>query len=585
MALYQVWQTPDRDSPDTVEWHDASSLATQLGVILRMDGARGTDDADVQRITGEPLLRARRWHKIYERMGLVYQDAAANTALTDTGRYLLTLNSMLRTSNRREVAAAVIPTLSKFQLKNPADESWENHYPDDADLHPYWAIWKALAELEHRLHWDELNRELMRVLRHRDLEDAIARIKAAREAVDYNPTTGGSGNAPLRARAHTLEAVAEGRDVDGQLRDQRMTPWFRRAGFGKLLFVSPGEQGTRDGYWRTAPDMIDLINEVARFIPVYRAFSDGPSWSTYYGSMSPWPAPVVQSAAPGGQALEVLRVLLARQNVIAYGPPGTGKTTVALELAQQWEAQNGASSVYRTTFHPNFTYEDFVQGFRPKPEGGFSLQDGVFLKACEGARAMRPPQRVLLLIDEINRGDTARIFGEVLTYIEPDKRSITFSLSQDPLRDFSVPANLYVLGTMNTADRSISLLDLAFRRRFAFISFQPTTALFQSDRFFSSIGGIDLATLLNRINRRLVDNGIDTERQLGQGVLLIPAETSDALLAFRDRVSFELIPTVAEYCYPNLSKTRTILGSLVNPNGTPATLDADEFIAAVMGIT
>lgn len=582
--LYSVWQAPDRDSVDAVDFHNAAELAPQLQALVKMDGGRGTNDDDVQRVTGVTLTRARRWHKIYERMGLLYQDQIGNTALTGLGKYIASLNDTLHQNNRRVLASTVIPVLARYQLKNPEDETAQAHYPDDADIHPYWAIWKAISLLDHRLHWDELNRELMHVLRHDELAEAIERIREARLAPGYNPLTAGSEGSPLRARSYDQTDAPDGRDADGQIRDQKMTPWFRRAAFGKLLLLSPAETAVRDGYWRTAPDMRDLIDEAVRARPQFELFTSTDAWFNYYGSLR-GDAPIAPASSDPTEQVELLRILLSHHNAVAYGPPGTGKTTAALHLSDDWERTNGPGTVFRTTFHPNFTYEDFVQGYRPRDSGGFELRNGIFLEASIKAATLGDAAKILLLIDEINRGDTARIFGELLTYIEPDKRGIAFSLALDPLRTTSVPENLYILGTMNTADRSVSLLDLAFRRRFAFVPFPPSIDAFNDPRFMSMISGVHLPTLLQRLNSRLLQSGIDPERQIGQGVLLIRSNVSDPLASLKDRFRFELVPAIAEYCYPNKNRVHSILGDLVDHFGQPAELDDQAFISAVQGIT
>ncbi len=147
---------------------------------------------------------------------------------------------------------------------------------------------------------------------------------------------------------------------------------------------------------------------------------------------------------------EVERLLADRGNVVLYGPPGTGKTRCAFALAERWRYTHGPDTVFRVTFHPSYGYEDFVQGFRPAPDdpGRFSLQDGVLLRAAAAAERLGARRRqdvpesvpqVLLLVDEINRGDTARVFGELITFIEPDKRGVRFRLAQSPDRTVTIP--------------------------------------------------------------------------------------------------------------------------------------------------
>ena len=175
--------------------------------------------------------------------------------------------------------------------------------------------------------------------------------------------------------------------------------------------------------------------------------------------------------------LENIEALLTdKKQVIFQGPPGTGKTYVARELANHL-----AGSEERVTlvqFHPPYAYEDFVRGFRPKEvkdgQPGFELKDGPLLQAAERARQDEERDvKHFLIIDEINRGNLAKVFGELYFLLEYRDEAITLQYQRDGEKKFSLPSNLYIIGTMNTADRSIALVDLALRRRFYFVEFHP----------------------------------------------------------------------------------------------------------------
>ena len=167
---------------------------------------------------------------------------------------------------------------------------------------------------------------------------------------------------------------------------------------------------------------------------------------------------------------EIELLLEEKKQVIFQGPPGTGKTFVAQKLAAAL-----ASSKDRVTlvqFHPSYAYEDFVQGYRPALKGGqatFKLRKGPLLRAAERAEN-EPDARHFLIIDEINRGNIAKVFGELYFLLEYRDRAMNLQYSEEA---FSLPDNLYIIGTMNTADRSIALVDLALRRRFYFVEFHP----------------------------------------------------------------------------------------------------------------
>lgn len=174
----------------------------------------------------------------------------------------------------------------------------------------------------------------------------------------------------------------------------------------------------------------------------------------------------------------LLERLRSKKNLILQGPPGTGKTWLAKRLAFALIGQKDDSKVRAVQFHPNLSYEDFVRGWRPTGKGRLSLADGVFMEAIKAA-SKEPSSKVVMVIEEINRGNPAQIFGELLTLLEAGKRTPNEALElcypdADGLRrPVHVPENLYVIGTMNIADRSLALVDLALRRRFAFVGLEP----------------------------------------------------------------------------------------------------------------
>ena len=175
------------------------------------------------------------------------------------------------------------------------------------------------------------------------------------------------------------------------------------------------------------------------------------------------------------EAAELLEVLNRKKNIILQGPPGTGKTFIARRLAYASMGEKDKGRVETVQFHQSYSYEDFIQGYRPVSGGQFDRKDGVFLRFCERARKM-PEKAFFFVIDEINRGNLSKIFGELMMLIEADKRGdghrvqLTYSNQGE---HFSIPSNVHIIGTMNTADRSLAMVDYALRRRFAFFEMPP----------------------------------------------------------------------------------------------------------------
>ena len=316
------WQAPDRDSIKTLDTVDVK-LGKQTRLLLQMEGAKGTVDTEVIARTGEELKRARRPHKLLERMGVLYLDGEGNTRLTDLGRSLREVPETV--DLRRRVAEAAIPVLAKYQLKNPVDDPDDN-YPKTTNIHPYWAIWKAAASLDWRLHWDELNRELFWALRHEELGEAIERIRQARQQNGYDPTAGMG----LRDRAYDQKDAPEGKTPDGQVRDQKTTPWFRKAGFGGLLLEEPGHAGS--GYWQVPEDLRPLLQTAVQKSPPYYEFDDIQDWYKYFGSYEAW------AKAPTDISPERLKACADAFSSALKGPALTTVFVTSESLAALWRA-------------------------------------------------------------------------------------------------------------------------------------------------------------------------------------------------------------------------------------------------------
>lgn len=284
------------------------------------------------------------------------------------------------------------------------------------------------------------------------------------------------------------------------------------------------------------------------------------------------------SGLPG----RIQSVLDRKGQVILYGPPGTGKTYWAEIAARELAARrsfhkefaaleekekafilgddNFNGLVRMCTFHPNYGYEDFIEGYKAEKENDqlvFVLKDGIFKRLCRDAAAWTEHQ-FYLIIDEINRGDIPRIFGELLTVLELNKRKKPILLPFSGDR-FSLPDNIRILGTMNTADRSIALLDTALRRRFGFIEVMPDAAVLED----KVIEGIPLGQWLDSLNRRICEYvGRDARNlQIGHSYLLEGEKPLADFNRFARVVHDDIIPLLEEYCYEDYESLEKILGN------------------------
>ena len=431
--------------------------------------------------------------------------------------------------------------------------------------------WPKVGDLSGIQHNQESKRQISRRLMERyDLSASVASRKAgeilnfAAVMTDGEPVLAARGerilglgriSGPYRFDPETHEDPPHQRNVEWMSTDE---------------FRLPAREGLRTTVYSLRKPFDNLID-------VERRLLDAPSSSE---RKTRRPGRIARlDGVPG----RVQSILERQGQVILYGPPGTGKTYWArragLDLAglgafgerfggldaagrAKVEGSGAQRGLFRMcTFHPAYGYEDFIEGYRPTVgrDGAlvFRLTDGIFKQICSDAEDERELQ-FYLLIDEINRGDIPRIFGELLTLLERDKRGARVYLPVSGDR-FSVPGNVQIIGTMNTADRSIALLDTALRRRFGFVELMPEPTLLENAVVANSIplGGW-LAALNDRIREHI---GRDARNlQVGHSYLMRGEQPITDFGEFVRVLSEDILPLLQEYCYEDYAALAGILG-------------------------
>lgn len=259
------------------------------------------------------------------------------------------------------------------------------------------------------------------------------------------------------------------------------------------------------------------------------------------------------------------KLLTAKKNIILQGAPGTGKTFAATRLAYAMMGQKDESRVEIVQFHQNYSYEDFIMGYKPEKDGGFILQKGVFYKFCRMARSA-PEKSFFFIIDEINRGNLSKIFGELLMLIENsyrnDKHAVKLAYSDEK---FYVPDNLYIIGMMNTADRSLAMIDYALRRRFAFFKMKPgfDTAGFMT--YQKEIGNAKFDKVIEAV--KSLNDTILKDDSLGEGFCIGHSyfcnQESFDYDWLRNVVLYDIMPMLEEYWFDNKETRNNEIDKLI----------------------
>ena len=491
-------------------------------------------------------------------------------------------------------------------------DTGKTHWPIMRDNGGVAVGWPELGDLswltESKEDWERLKNELLE-----KCPNSPQAVGNARAQVGAFVATIAEGDVVLAASGQTVLGVGrvtgeyEYRpDLDDRFPHRRPVEW-----------VSLGE-------WQL-PDPKDGLRSICR--PLGKK-SDENLLAIEHVLRTATPPDVIRKGSPevAGRPLrlvplqERIKSALTRKGQAAlYGPPGTGKTYWAVRTARDLAAEKAfgrrfddlddgqqdevagrgaaAGLVRQCCFHPGYGYEDFLEGYRPVANGAtgdeaggaltFVLRDGLFKTLCRDASA-DPGRHYLLVIDELNRGDVPRIFGELIAALEVDKRGepIRLAVSGEP---FSVPKNVFLIGTMNTADRSVALLDAALRRRFGFLEMMPDPGVLGD----AAVAGVPLGPWLAALNGKVRAHvGRDARNlQVGHSYLMSRGVPLKDVAALRRVVRDDILPLLQEYCYEDYAALAKILGTAFIDaegervkNGVFDPAARDEFVNALLAV-
>lgn len=471
-----TWPTSNHESPDVDLKIPDVTAPHYLWSILRADGRtfRAGNYATVRANVAEALQlfgqgdtggqrpnpdvseqRLRTWKKAFEDMGILTVDDDRVRA-TRFGKAIIDgwsrVDDALKGANSR-IALLGAEVANRIRLATPGRRAAS--IPEDADLLPIRAIWRAFRSLDDKLHWQDVNRVLGTIHYESEVAGAIETIRSFRR---------NHSDIYLSDRLDELGSAPLSEDP------RHITPWLNRASIGGLLF--PSEADAKG--FRTLNDSgRAIIDEMlAQTPPSLPLNADANDYLRYL--MEPVElaeAPIAEEDRPlVEQVVEATQKFGASKIIVLSGLPGTGKTRLA-RLAGERIVDGDESRLKEIQFHESVSYEDFVEGFVPRKDGsGFELRPKVLRTINERALA-NPRQLHVLIIEEFTRANAHAVLGELLTYIEHRDRSFQWSISQD---QSSMAANFVVIATMNPRDKSALQLDAAIKRRMHVISVDPS---------------------------------------------------------------------------------------------------------------
>ena len=527
------------------------SLREHLNAFIKMDQV-GWTDYDAMNTVGSTDLsgsRLRTYRKMYEKFGLIYCENN-KIKLSRLGYQMAALEPNLENAKNKvlnELRTTAIEILSRYQLRNPQENE---ELPKDCDILPAICIWRAMRELDDKLHPEEINRVILWIMKMEDLDEGIIKIKNARVALNgkkYTSLTQEELRKILGSPVHTEQIPA------------RIAPWFSFVGWGGLLIEQAVDE---NGYRRLVEPAIPIIDKILEKSPVYVDIKDEKEWLDYYiGEKNEEDV----SNKTMGERIKFYTGFTSdfERNRILFGAPGTGKSYTLNKEKNILLGVDNEINYERVTFHPDYSYANFVGTYKPIPYKDESGKDSITYKYVPGPFMRIYVKAILngrtenvkpyiLIIEEINRANVAAVFGDVFQLLDRDdygvseypiqasedmKKYLAEALGGDP-DDFCqlrIPDNMFIWATMNSADQGVFPMDTAFKRRWDFTYLGIDNSENELIGKYVVLGNqnrqkVEWNKLRKAINVFLAKQKINEDKQLGpyfiSRSIVVPKETN-----------------------------------------------------------
>lgn len=387
----------------------------------------------------------------------------------------------------------------------------------------------------------------------------------------------------IKCTGTVIENLNDGKNVKVDWDEPEEREWYMFTGRNTIWNITPKED--KDDWMKE--ELIKFVFDGQE--QDYQKFINDPYWNNRYNIIlkneksdefiSYTKEEFLKEVFMDDEQYDIIKnTLIRKKNIIFQGVPGVGKTFCAKRLFFSIIGKKDDTKIKTIQFHQSYCYEDFIQGFRPDKDGKFELKNGIFYNLVKEAReeyerAEREKRKALeycIVIDEINRGNLSKVFGELMMLIEGDKRKKEWAikLTYSPEEDFYIPKNLYIIGTMNTADRSLTMIDYALRRRFSFITLNPAFENKKLENYLIDDEGIDyefatkITQMYIQLNRFIKDTFKNSNFTIGHSYFINQLDRDKLESSYNEIVEYDIKPLLEEYFFGEEEKIDEALNKI-----------------------